>query len=189
MNENKKFRKNDWLDLGLKQLCKFGAQGLTVERLCEAAKKTRGSFYHHFEDQEQYIHQLMECWKRKQTDDIIKQVEHIDDKSQRPEALSTLVSNLDYHLDLAVRQFSQNQAIAAKFVKQVDKTRIAYLSKLYQEVGGASEEQADEFARLEYAAFIGSLIIWPKASAKELSRLEKAFHRLVNAELSAEDER
>src|SRR5262249_53963495 len=52
----------DWLQAGYTLLAEQGARALKVERLCQQAGVTRGSFYWHFEDMDSYRAALVESW-------------------------------------------------------------------------------------------------------------------------------
>lgn len=180
-----RFRNSDWLELGLEQLRTEGPAGLTLERLCEAAGRTRGSFYHHFEDHDAFIRSVMAHWQKIQTDDVIAQVEAAGDARRRPQELSLIAADLDHRLDVAMRQLGHANSVAAAYVHRVDDMRIAYLVKLYMEVSGVSESRALDLSRLEYAAFVGAQTLWPQASREELSKMDAAFQSLVRSALSA----
>ena len=52
----------DWLQAGYTLLAEEGVRALKVERLCQQAGVTRGSFYWHFEDMDGYRTALVESW-------------------------------------------------------------------------------------------------------------------------------
>jgi AcrR family transcriptional regulator len=52
----------DWLQAGYTLLAEQGARALKVDRLCQQAGVTRGSFYWHFEDMDSYRATLVESW-------------------------------------------------------------------------------------------------------------------------------
>ena len=54
--------KQDWLEVGLKTLGEFGENGLTIERLTGTLGVTKGSFYHHFRNVEDFREQLIAFW-------------------------------------------------------------------------------------------------------------------------------
>ena len=64
-----------WLVLGLAQLSAHGPDGLRIEPLCAAAARTRGSFYHHFQDHDAFIAALLDHWRDWITDGVIEMVE------------------------------------------------------------------------------------------------------------------
>ena len=182
---SKRFRKGDWLALGLAQLVAEGAAGLTVERLCEAARRTRGSFYHHFADHDAFLRDLLARWRTLHTDDVIAAVEAEGDGPNRPQTLHDLAIRLDHKLDLAIRRFAYANPIAAEQVRAVDDTRLGYLTKLYRETAGTTEAEASALARLEYAAFVGAQILWPDADLDRAFPTKELFARVSHAVLSA----
>ena len=173
-----RFRRDDWLALGLRQLTRHGAAGLTVEHLCAAANRTRGSFYHHFADHDAFVQGLMEYWKAIHTDAVIAGVEAAP-PADRPRSLHALASHLDHRLDVAVRRFAFAHPIAAEMVRRVDDVRLSFVAALYRSQGQDRPEQAETFARLEYALFVGSQVLWPEASPASLLEIKELFADLV----------
>lgn len=175
---NARFRQQDWLALGLTELTRHGAAGLTVEHLCAVAGRTRGSFYHHFADHDAYIRALMERWKAVHTDAVIAAVEAAP-PPDRPQSLHTLASHLDHRIDIAVRRLAAAHPIAADMVRRVDEARIAFVAALYRAQGQDRPERAETFARLEYALFVGFQVLWPDASPASLLDIKALFADLV----------
>jgi len=169
-----RFTAPDWLNLGMRQLAAHGADGLTIDHLCRAASRTRGSFYHHFESHDAFVERMMADWKSRHTIDVINTVDAIDDDLQRPRALSRLALNLDRNEEVAVRRFAQSNNQAALVVDAVDTMRLAYLEKLHRAAGRLSITEARQLAQLEYAAFIGTMVLWPRAPHSVLQGLEEA---------------
>ncbi len=60
-----------WLKFALKQLVKHGPNQLTIAKLCDAKGVTKGSFYHHFNNRQQFIESLMEYWYQQMTVNFI----------------------------------------------------------------------------------------------------------------------
>lgn len=178
MSEQRRFRKQDWLELGFRQLVTLGAAGLTVDSLCKAGKRTRGSFYHHFKDHDTFVTDLMQRWQKIHTDDVIAQVEQTDNASARPQSLHDLVVHLDHRFDVAVRLFAQTHPVASTCLKHVDTLRLDYLKKLYRETA-LPETLADELARVEYAAFVGAQMLWPEAESDKLLITKDFFSRVA----------
>ncbi|WP_428642787.1 TetR/AcrR family transcriptional regulator [Roseibium sp.] len=179
MKQRKRFGKTDWLSLGLGQLAREGSAGLTVEALCEAADRTRGSFYHHFSDHGAFIEALMEAWKQRNTHDVAEET-LLQAPNDRARKLSDLASGLDQDLERAVRQFAQGNATALRAVREVDELRTGFLAKLY-EGSGLEPGFALEIARIEYAAFVGVQVVWPDMPEAERQALERRFAGLVKS--------
>ena len=181
MTKRKRFTKADWLSLGLGQLSKEGSTGLTVEALCAAADRTRGSFYHHFADHGDFIGALMQAWKQRNTLDLTEET-LLQAPEERARKLSDLTSDIDQDLERAVRQFAQSNETVHRTVREVDHLRTEFLADLYRN-SGAEAEVALDIAKIEYAAFVGSQIVWPDMPEAERQALEARFAGLVSAAL------
>jgi len=177
MSSRKRFAKKDWLDLALSCLAQEGGSGLTVEALCNAAARTRGSFYHHFADHDVFLKELFSEWKQRNTLDVadaIMQQPH----DKRAKTLSDVANMLDQDLERAVRQFSQSNSIARRIVQDVDRIRTEFVVGLYRDAG-LEDSLAREIAQLEYAAYVGSQIVWPDMNAQDRIRLDQRFASMV----------
>lgn len=177
MGPRKRFAKMDWLDLGLSRLAQEGGAGLTVEALCHAAARTRGSFYHHFTDHDGFLKALFSEWKQRNTLDVAEAIMR-QPQDKRAQTLSDIANLLDQDLERSVRQFAQTNTIAGQIVRDVDKIRTEFLVGLYKEAG-LEESLARDVAQLEYAAYVGSQVVWPDMNAQERIRLDQRFASMV----------
>ncbi|MCV0426789.1 MAG: TetR/AcrR family transcriptional regulator [Roseibium sp.] len=185
MKTGTRFSKEDWLALGLKQLSREGSAGLTVEALCNLAGRTRGSFYHHFNDHDGFIDLLLQAWKQRNTIDVADEIlSQAPDK--RAQHLSDLANHLDQDLERAVRQFAQSNKTAQRIVREVDGIRTEFVVGLYVDAGLA-EDEARDIAQLEYAAFVGSQIVWPDMTAEQRVRLDRRFAGMVRQAFGLND--
>lgn len=179
MPRQKRFSQQDWIDLGLKQLAEVGPGGLTIERVCEAAGRTRGSFYHHFPDHEHFMSSMMRYWKKRDTDDVIAAVESVP--KEKTNVLDAIVSELNHRLEGRIRQLSQKEPSVFEVLEQVDTDRIDYIAKLYQQNGNLSRSEAAKAARLEYACYVGAQTLWPDEAPSTLKKLGDAFAAMAEA--------
>ena len=180
-----RFSKQDWIELGLTELAKRPTIGqgasigasLTLEHLCAAAKKTRGSFYHHFADHDAFVREMLEFWEERDTKQIIAQTNAAGD--HQPTKLNGLASQLDHRLETHIRQLAQNNQVARKIVARVDQIRIDFMTALYLREDLFRRREARELARIEYALYVGAQTLWPTASARELEQIGTQFIKLV----------
>lgn len=179
MKQAKRFKKHDWLELAHKQIAAEGDAGLTVERLCEVANRTRGSFYHHFASHEEFIVEMMLLWVEKQTSDLITKTENIPEPVKRLKALGSLATSIDYKLEVAIRLFAQNHKDAAGILQKVDNERVSYLQHIYSETRLCNQKTAEHIARIEYAAFVGTMILWPETAMQDSGKLDSLFRDMV----------
>ena len=174
-----RFSRDDWLVLGLAQLSAYGPDGLRIEPLCAAAARTRGSFYHHFDDHDAFIAALLDQWREWSTDGVIEMVELEAEISGRRGRLNALAAGLDQQMEVAIRRFAATNPQAAKAVAEVDETRIAYLAGMNEEELAADEARARLLAEIEYAAFIGFQHLFPDADETRLTEIGDVLQNMI----------
>lgn len=167
----------DWLALGLQIIATAGPGALTIERLCEKANRTRGSFYHHFHDHQGYLEALVDEWHR-----IFVKRPIAESRKGAPQEklrrLNQLASELDPRVEIGVRRLAASNSGVRSKVSLVDAERLRYLASLYREAG-LTQRVADKIARLEYAAYVGSQVLWPDARQAQSERLGRFPGQLV----------
>lgn len=160
--------REDWIDAGLTLLRESGEHALTLERLCAALGRTKGSFYHHFASMPELSRALLEAWEQRHTDMPIASSSGVDDLRQRRKLLHAAVQRLDWALDLTVRGWSLRDAEVREAVARVDARRIAYLESLLPRRITPARRRA--IAKLQYVAFLGAAQLDPTNSRADESR-------------------
>jgi AcrR family transcriptional regulator len=74
--------RNDWLAAGFDVLVSEGAVALTLDTLTRKLNVTKGSFYHHFRNVEDYKNALLESWEQQYTTRVIVMSETTGDPAQ-----------------------------------------------------------------------------------------------------------
>jgi len=119
----------------------------------------------------------LETWKQHHTLDLADAA-LAETGKERAQKLSDLANHLDHGLERAIRQFAQGNEIALEVVREVDDLRTDFVARLY-ETQGLGKGDARDIARIEYAAFVGSQIVWPEMPAEERVALDRRFAALV----------
>lgn len=176
-----RYRRENWLDLGLSQLAQHGAEALKLDAICKTAGVTKGSFYHHFEDHGGFLAQLTEEWVRRQTSALIDEIPDGLSASEMAQQLTELVLKTDYRLELGIRELSRRHKDLAKIVRDADKMRQDYVAGLYAAQFDLDAEAAQDAAALEYAAFIGIIALDPDMPEDHQRRLVKRFGEMAQA--------
>lgn len=184
MSTSERLTRNDWLKTGLFLLGNEGEKALTIERLCQVANRTKGSFYHHFKNRDEFIDALLEYWQAEYTNRIISVVEQLDDLNERRQHLDRLAAGLDSHVEQAIRKWSGSDGRVQQALKSVDEKRINYLAKLIHELGQPNKEVAFELAIFEYATFVGLQHLLPNA---DTARIERMIHYVTQVTASFSD--
>ena len=172
--------KEAWCRAGLSLLRNEGDESLTVERLCTALRKTKGSFYHHFADLDAYLIALLAVWEHEHTERPIEVSQRVDDVQQRGERLSAEVRKLDHRLDRAVRAWARRNSSVRASLKKIDARRLGYLMTMH---AAAKHPNPKALAEIEYAGFVGlqhlDLLDEPKHAAQLVDLLNEALMLLA----------
>lgn len=149
-----------WLDHGLGFLAEFGPENLTIDKLTRSAGVTKGSFYHHFIDQQDFVRALMEHWRRRDTETLHSAVGQIEQGWAQREAVAKLIVALDPKIELAIRRLAAIEPVARATVKRVDEERIAFGTAMIKAHRNVGDEEARVMAEFEYSACIGSQFLF-----------------------------
>lgn len=172
----KRFHKQDWVVLGLETLKQEETTSLTIDRLCDLAGKTKGSFYAHFETMDTYLETLAREWYKRFTTDITAPPLP---RSQRTDLLNRLAARLDLELEVGIRNLACICKPVREIVALADQERIKWLTALYHKSGQYSLEEAKALASIEIAAFTGLKLVNPKLSAQDAAKLYQDFLSLT----------
>ncbi|MBC8071376.1 MAG: TetR/AcrR family transcriptional regulator [Deltaproteobacteria bacterium] len=169
--------REDWIDAGLTLLRESGEHALTLDRLCAALGRTKGSFYHHFAGMPELSRALLEAWEQRHTEVPIATASREDNIGKRRKLLDASVKQLDWALDLTVRAWALRDASARDTVARVDARRIDYLESLLPRRVSAARRRA--IATLEYAAFLGAMQLDPMRTRGDEARSEALLYEAL----------
>ncbi len=133
-----------WLDKALKQLGKKGNLGLTIEDLSKAVGVTKGSFYWHFKNRDDFVRSLFDHWAELSTTNVIEHVSQVKGSaSDRLLALTRFLIEKDIcKYELSIRGWVQIYPKLIPLLEQVDLRRYQYVANLFQELGFTGDDQA-----------------------------------------------
>ncbi|MBM9499969.1 TetR/AcrR family transcriptional regulator [Leptospira sp. 201903071] len=160
----------DWILAGLDLLYLKGEASLTIETLCKKLKLTKGSFYHHFKNREEFTQRMLNYWENHFTDEVIRKAEEQSSPQARLKVLRSLTLALPKNAERAIRAWAFRNSKVKKIQERVDSKRISFLKNAYWELSG-DRRQADQKAKLAYAIFVGVEMILPSLSEKEIKKL------------------
>lgn len=173
-----RFERDDWIELGLKELSRRGPEALRLERITEAAAKTRGSFYHHFEDHQAFLAALAQRW-RERTEAAIVEAEAAAASGKRREVLARRSAEVDHALERHLRTLASTEPLIARAVAAVDQRRMGYVADLFVSEMGVERADAEARARIQHCAFVGAQMVFPDADERMRLKLEAALGRAL----------
>jgi AcrR family transcriptional regulator len=170
-----RFGREDWIELGLALLGRRGPEALTLERLTAAAKKTRGSFYHHFEDHLAFLKALGEHWLAREIDGKIAEIDRLALTGKRRDVLARHAAQIDHAMERELRRLAASEPAIAAIVASADEKRIAYLVRLFRSELGLDAREALARARIQHSFFVGAQLVFPGAEPSLFLNLQKTL--------------
>lgn len=155
---DERLTKDDWLAHGLRTLAQDGANALKVGPMAAALRVSRGSFYWHFRDIGDFREQLLQSWRERSTDRVIRD---LDARKAEPDRLKHLMKRAfaeKRELDTAIRAWAAADESVAKVVAATDARRVAYITKMLVAAGVDSQRSRARAAFL-YWAYLGQPVV------------------------------
>jgi AcrR family transcriptional regulator len=172
-----RFSRTDWLELGTRLLREHGPGALTIESLTATAKKTRGSFYHHFADRDVFLSELVSDWGRRVLHERAEAVASPD----RPDDLRAFLRaeplGWDHGFERSLRQLAVVEPVVRQGVEAVDRVRVETLAALIAVLRPGVEDPRSE-AFVQYAVAVGGQWLLDDADDPRLPGFREAASRL-----------
>jgi AcrR family transcriptional regulator len=163
---------NDWLDCALHELARSGHGALKADLLARKIGVSRGSFYWHFSDLAQFHARVIERWRERSTEDVIRELEKLSEPDERLERLLRRAFGRAGLLETRMRSWAESNQAAAGAVTEIDDRRTHYIERLLSRAG-VEPSMAATRARILYWTYLGA--------ASSPKRLPKdSFEQLVD---------
>ena len=128
--------KESWLNAALKALANGGIDKVRVESLAKNLGVTKGSFYWHFKDREQFLDELLSFWAEQSTQTVITNPNYPTDSKERVRAVAEDIVRRDLgKMDPHIRSWTRYDKRRGKVVAKIDKMRFEFLRALFLAAG------------------------------------------------------
>jgi AcrR family transcriptional regulator len=128
-----------WLEAAYDVLTESGVEAVKVMPLAKRTGLTRSGFYWHFADRDALLEAIVQLWEDKNTGNLIRQTQNF------AESITEAMFNVfdcwldedlfDARLDLAIRNWAQNDPHLQVRLDAADRSRLAALSAMFQRFG------------------------------------------------------
>ena len=174
--------KDSWLNAALKALVSGGIDKVRVESLAKNLGVTKGSFYWHFKDREQFLDELLNFWVEQSTQTVIANPDYPTDSKARVKAVAEDIVRHDLgKMDPHIRSWTQYDKRRARVVAKIDKVRFEFLRDLFL-VAGFSMSGSDLRAQSLYRYVLGEQFISVRESmSQRLERMQAHVDLLLQA--------
>lgn len=167
-----------WIHEGMTSLYQEGPSGIRVDRLCKRLSVTKGSFYHHFENLNDFKQKLLDHWEQECTQELIQKTHDLKSSKSKILALKEMSSKIPRSPEIAVRVWALHDTMARQYLNRVDRMRFKALETLYSSY--FSKEEARLRARLVCCLFVGAQQLTPAVSRNELENMYEFIAQIKN---------
>lgn len=147
--------RHDYFAAGMDVLARGGVRALTIARLCTELGVTKGSFYHHFRNVEDFRHQLLTHWSSERERQVAVAAAAVADPIARLEMLREFAVGLHHEAEAAIRAWSRTDPEAWAVREKVDTARERTITQAYREAG-VPDDEAELMGRAAVAVLIGA---------------------------------
>ncbi len=171
--------KQTWLDEALQILSEQGASELTIERLTQRLKLTKGSFYHHFKSYDGFKHNLLDHYEDISTLHIIRLTDEEAMPQRKIVRLLKIATEYPPGTEVGFRNWALQDPDVRICQERIDAQRQTYVCDLFLAMG-YSLANAQLMARIFYAILIGGEHMLPTLTLPDFMAMFHEFLRLYD---------
>jgi len=171
---------HDYFGAGHALLADGGIQAATIANVCARLGTTKGSFYHHFRNVEDFHDRLLDDWD---TEHVARRKAVVDaepDPRRRLDALRRFGVDREHDTEAAIRAWARASPRAAEVQRRIDNNRRAYVADTCRALG-IDRKRADAFAELAVLVIAGSQNLCGPVDRKLVDRAHAELHAQVLA--------
>lgn len=125
----RKLTRDDWIEAGLKTLDLEGYTGVSGERVARRLNVTRGSFYHHFRNREDFVRALLSTWEHDYTACMLDYAAQGQGAVEVLKRYIHIAADKQPNREVAIRAWALHDPLVAEYQARVDATRLAFAIK------------------------------------------------------------
>jgi AcrR family transcriptional regulator len=137
-----RMNREEWLKLALDAVATKGQAKLRIHELVKHLGVTRGSFYWHFKDRDDFVRQLVDFYHRWSTDEVLVEVERVGgDAANRLKTVMRFVAEMELgKYENAMLSWGIQEPIVAQSFAVAIRRRIEFIRTLFLQLGYEGQE-------------------------------------------------
>jgi AcrR family transcriptional regulator len=137
-----RLNREKWLEKSLSVLADAGNEMLTIEVLCERLGMSRGSFYWHFNDRDDFLIAIIECWEQQSTTALRDYMLSLDcgPEKRLQNLLEKILTFRFSKLELPMRLWAMKNPKTKEVLQRIDRTRYEGVRSLFTDMGFTGDE-------------------------------------------------
>lgn len=138
--------KQDYFDTAFELLSEQGYSALKQAAVCKRLRVTTGSFYHYFENWQDFTSQLLEHWLTERTTQVVELAQQHEDPIEQLNTLFQFALDLPHRAEAAIRVWSKVDPHVRSVQEAVDAQRLTVVLQATKAIFD-DEEEAMNHAR------------------------------------------
>ena len=172
--------REEWLMMALEEVSKTGGAELRIDKLVKTLGVTKGSFYWHFKNREDFVQSLLEFWAEYTTGQVMERTDQIHgDARERLLGVMKIIftEGLD-KFELPMRAWAAEEPSVSIIVREVEVQRLAYIRALFAEMGFQGQD-LEMRTRLFICYACGEHVFFTRENPATQQQTIKAVHALL----------
>lgn len=170
-----------WIVQGFESLSSDGPHALKAETLSQKMGVTKGSFYWHFNDIQDFHQQMIACWELHATAEILSITQASHSPTKQLELLAKLPTQHrpefgNRPVETALRAWGVGNSSAANVMDRIDRQRLEMISEALRELDLTNPD----FGRILYGASIGMNMVPAQEGAVEASEISTLLAAMLS---------
>lgn len=174
--------KENWLAVGYATLGESGAAALTIDNLTRRLGVTKGSFYHHFRNYQDFQEQLLDYWVQVSTTNVVTFAGAGGNLLEVFGRFLASLENTSPSQEIAIRAWAMQDAGVAAYLARIDGLRVSQAQRWFQPVA-RDDGEAQLMARTFNALLVGCYSVLPPIVGPALRQTVTTFLRFYGIEI------
>lgn len=167
----------DWIAFGLSTLARDGFAALKADVLARKRGVSRGSFYWHFADLNDFHARVIEAWKQVATEAIIADIARHAATEARLDALLRRAFGSGAALEVRMRAWAEHNRAAGRALADIDRRRRGYIKRMLVAAGIAPAAAATR-TQVLYWTYLGAALSRERLAGARLERVVAELKRI-----------
>lgn len=122
----RKLTRNHWVAAGFEALDQIGHIGVSAESLSRRLNMTRGSFYHHFRNREDFVRTLLAAWEEDYTGRMLDYAAQGCSAGETLKRYLSIAAEKQPGREFSIRAWSLHDPLVGEFQQRVDTRRLDF---------------------------------------------------------------
>jgi len=176
-----RYTANDWVEVGFDILAAQGITGIKIQQMAERLHVTKGSFYWHFRDLDDFLDALTRKWAEEMGTRYLATAGRPDEHPsvRMQNRLRVFLSRPVRMLDREMRSWARNDTRAREALERTDRQIYAQITRDLSELGFGDSEAAWRASVVFYASIGYAAVDHPLTEANLRSEAFKLLQLLT----------